>query len=484
MEKLLTLSATMLAGLIRKKEVTSLEVVRTHIDHIKKVNPLINAVVKDRFGAALSEAEEADRKVREPPEEGLPPLHGVPFTVKESFMLAGMPNTSGLVARRDVVPDRDATVVARLRKSGAIPLGVTNVPELCMWMETDNRLYGRTNNPYAPGHIVGGSSGGEGAIVGAGGSPFGVGADIGGSIRMPSFFNGVFGHKATGGLVPNTGQYPMARNKALTYLTTGPIVRRAEDLMPLLRIMAGPDGIDTGCTDMKIRDTSDVKIQGLTVIDVEDNGAVRVSEDLKAAQRRVAGFLERRGAVIKTTRVPALRHSLDIWSSMLSASDQESFSVMLGNGKRVRPVLEMMKWAMHVSTHTFPAIMLAAFENLFKLMPSRTKRFVEAGMALREELVRLIGPSGIMLYPSYSRPAPEHKKPLLTPFDFVYTAVMNMMELPVTQVPLGLNEHGLPLGLQVIAVHGNDHVTIAIALELEKEFGGWVPPGIGLLKGA
>ena len=220
-----------------------------------------------------------------------------------------------------------------------------------------------------------------------------------------------------------------------------------------------------------------MEIQGLTVIDVEDNGAVRVSEDLKAAQRRVAGFLERRGVVIKATRVPGLRHSLDIWSSMLSASDQESFSVMLGNGRRIRPVPEMIKWAMRVSTHTFPAIMLAAFENLFKLMPSRTKRFVEAGMALREELVRLIGPSGIMLYPSYSRPAPKHKKPLLTPFDFIYTAVLNMMELPVTQVPLGLNEHGLPLGLQVAAVHGNDHVTIAIALGLEKEFGGWVPPG-------
>ncbi len=211
MKKLLTLSGTRLAEMIRRKEVTSLDVVKTHIAHIKRVNPSINAVVKDRFDAAIAEAKAADKRVKDSSPESLPPFHGVPCTVKESFLLTGMPNTSGLVARKDIIADHDATAVARLRKSGAIPLGVTNIPELCMWMETDNRLYGRTNNPYNTKHIVGGSSGGEGAIIGSGGSPFGVGADIGGSIRMPAFFNGVFGHKATGGLVPNSGQVPSCK---------------------------------------------------------------------------------------------------------------------------------------------------------------------------------------------------------------------------------------------------------------------------------
>jgi fatty acid amide hydrolase 2 len=482
MERLLTLSGTRLAEMIRKKEITSLEAVKIHIEHIKKVNPLLNAVVKDRFDAAIEEAKDADRRVKDSPPEALPPFHGVPCTVKECFMLTGMPNTSGLVARRDVIPDQDATAVSRLRKSGAIALGVTNVPELCMWMETDNRLYGRTNNPYNQRRIVGGSSGGEGAIIGAGGSPFGVGSDIGGSIRMPAFFNGVFGHKATGGLVPNTGQHPIARNQALKYLTTGPLVRRAEDLMPLLRLMAGPDGKDAGCIDMQIGNIADVKIKGLTVIDVEDNGTTRVSDDLKKAQRKAAVFLEGRGATVKRTKIAGLKRSLDIWSSMLSASDQESFSMNLGNGTPIRPLFEMIKWATRVSKHTLPSIILAASENLPKYMPSRTKRFVEAGINLREELVKLIGANGIMLYPSYSRPAPEHKRPLLTPFDWVYTAILNMMELPVTQVPLGLNDGGIPLGMQVVSVHGNDHVTIAVALELEKAFGGWVQPHIGLLK--
>ena len=482
MKNILTLSGTRLSQMIRTKEVSSLDVVNLHIEHIRKVNPSINAVVKDRFEAAREEAKNADRRVGNSAPESLPPFLGVPCTIKESFMLTGMPNTSGLVARKNIIADHDATAVERLKKSGAIPLGVTNVPELCMWMETDNRLYGRTNNPYDRDHIVGGSSGGEGAIVGSGGSPFGLGADIGGSIRMPAFFNGVFGHKATGGLVPNTGQYPMARNRALKYLTTGPLVRRAEDLMPLLRLMAGPDNRDKGCSVMKIGALSDVKLKGLTVIDVEDNGKTRVSSDLKRAQRKAADFLGSRGAIVKRTRIDGLKKSFDIWASMLSASDQESFSANLGNGSAVRPLFEMIKWSLRISDHTLPSLVLAMSEHLFKYMPGRTKRLVEAGESLRAELVNLIGQNGIMLYPSYSRPAPKHRNPLLTPFDFAYTAILNMMELPVTQVALGLNEEGLPLGVQVASVHGNDHVTIAVALELEKAFGGWVPPDIGLLK--
>src|SRR3954464_7410832 len=141
-------------------------------------------------------------------------------------------------------------------------------------MESTNRVYGRTANAYDPRRTAGGSSGGEGAIVGAGGAPFGLGADIGGSIRMPAFFNGVFGHKPTGGLVPGTGQYPIASNAALRYLSTGPIARRAEDLMPLLRILAGPDDLDAGCTPFSLGDPAAVSMADLTVLDVRDQNHI------------------------------------------------------------------------------------------------------------------------------------------------------------------------------------------------------------------
>ncbi|MDP8254738.1 MAG: amidase [Candidatus Alcyoniella australis] len=479
MNELLTLSATALAAKIRKGDLSSREALEAHIARIEQVNPLINAMVADRFAAARSEADAVDKRLkgRKPGSRAkLPPLLGVPCTVKECFALTGMPNASGLVARKQVVSQSDATVVGRLRAAGAIPMGVTNTSELCMWMETDNRLYGRTNNPYDTQHMVGGSSGGEGSIIASGASPFGVGSDVGGSIRMPAFFNGVFGHKPTGGLIPNSGQYPTAHGAALRYLTTGPLARRAEDLWPLINLMRGPDGQDDGCAEFELGDPAKVDLSKLKVVMVEDNGVTRVSDDLRQSMRRAGAALERAGAQVRTARVPALKRSSDIWSSMLLEANGATFSESLGNGKPISFPYQMLLWALRRSPHTLPAIVLAAIEALPSYIPGHVEKAVRAGHELRRELVELIGKQGVMLFPSFSRPAPRHYAPMITPFDFVYTAVINVLELPATQVPLGLNSAGLPLGVQVVGVHGNDHLTVAAALELERAMGGWVFP--------
>jgi fatty acid amide hydrolase 2 len=199
MSDLLTTSVRELARRVRSRTLSSLELVDAHIAQIERVNPVLNAVVRERFEEARVEARRAD--ARQARGDDLPPLHGVPCTIKEAFALTGMPNTSGLLARKGFLATEDAAAVAKLRAAGAIPLGVTNVSELCMWLESNNRVYGRTNNPYDPARIAGGSSGGEGAIVAAGASPFGLGSDVGGSIRLPAFFNGIFGHKPSGGPV-------------------------------------------------------------------------------------------------------------------------------------------------------------------------------------------------------------------------------------------------------------------------------------------
>jgi fatty acid amide hydrolase 2 len=475
-DELLTVSAVELARRIRAGEVTSRAVVEAHIARIEAVNPTLNAVVAKRYDEARAEADAADARVRAAGDpSSLPPFLGVPCTIKECFALGGMPQSSGLVARKDIIADFDATTVARLRVAGAIPLGVTNVSELCMWYETNNRVYGRTNNPYDPSRIVGGSSGGEGCIVGAGGSPFGLGSDVGGSIRMPAFFNGVFGHKPTGGLVPGSGQYPMARGEGARMVATGPLCRRAEDLWPLTKILAGPDGIDTAATAMTLGDPAEVRIDRLTVLDVEDNGLNPVHPELKEAQARVAAALARAGAQLRRVRFAALRHSFDIWSATLAAMDGQSFGVLLGNGRKTRWPLEMVKWAARRSPHTLPAIALAMLERVNDWAPGRAARYVEMGRALRAEMLEAIG-EGVMLYPSYVSPAPRHYKPLMPPFNFVYTGILNVMALPATQVPLGLGRQGLPLGVQVAAAPARDHVTIAVAQFLEREFGGWVPP--------
>jgi fatty acid amide hydrolase 2 len=476
MNALLLDSATRLAARIRAREVSSREVVQTHIDRIQEINPTLNAVVCTRFREALDEAERADARVQSERAENLPPLHGVPCTIKECFALEGMPNTAGLMARHGHTSHTDATAVARLRKGGAIPLGVTNVSELCMWMETNNRVYGRTNNPYDPSRIVGGSSGGEGAIIGGGGSPFGLGSDIGGSIRMPAFFNGIFGHKPTGGLVPGSGQFPLAANDALRYLTTGPLARRAEDLMPLLRLLAGPDGKDSRCRELPLGDPDQVAFAELQVLDVEDNGAIDVHPALAKAQQTAADTLRARGAQVRATSFPHLRHSMPIWSAMLEAAGGPTFAELLGPREPFRVGRELGRWVTRRSAHTLPAILLALIEPLPKLMKGRAHQFIEMGRALKQEIESAIGPRGVMLFPSYQTPAPRHYTPLAMPFAWVYTAIINVLELPATQVPLGFDERGLPVGIQVIGAPGSDHVTIAVARELERAHGGWVPP--------
>ncbi|MBF0237758.1 MAG: amidase [SAR324 cluster bacterium] len=472
MNRLLKLSALQLAQLIHSKEVTSLEVVNTHIARIESVNPELNAVVCNRFEQARAEARKVDEQLHEEQMETIPPLLGVPCTIKECFRVSGMPNTSGLVARKGFVAEDNATAVQRLLKAGAIPLGVTNTSELCMWMETNNRVYGRTNNPYDPARIVGGSSGGEGSIVGAGGVPFGLGSDVGGSIRMPAFFNGVFGHKPTGGLIPNTGQFPVAENNALRYLTTGPLCRKAEDLMPLVRILAGPDGLDEWCHAYNLQDPNEVMVEKLQILNVPGNLRTRVTQDLLDSQSQCADALKKQGANVRTRHIDTLKNSLEIWTTMMVAAGGTPFGTMLGNGNPVRAIPEMVRWLTRRSPHTLPAIMLAFLEK----MPFVFKRHIEMRDELRQELVGLIGNHGVMLYPSYSSPAPFHYQPLLNPLDWVFTGIFNVLEFPVTQVPLGLNKDGLPLGIQIVATPGNDHLSIAVAMYLEKIFGGWVPP--------
>ena len=211
LNNLLTLSALEIAQKIKSRQISSEEVVSVHIDRAKKVNKFLNAIVQSRYEDALSEAKKCDTILKKG-RDTLPLYFGVPCTLKENFAYKGFPQTSGLVYRKSFIAEKNATCVQRIIDSGAIVIGTTNVSELCMWMESNNKVYGRTNNPYDLNRIVGGSSGGEGSIIGSGSSPFGLGADIGGSIRMPAFFNGVFGHIPSGGLVPGSGQYPMANN--------------------------------------------------------------------------------------------------------------------------------------------------------------------------------------------------------------------------------------------------------------------------------
>ena len=361
--------------------------------------------------------------------------------------------------------------VARLRAAGAIPLGVTNTSELCMWMESFNKVYGITNNPYDPTRTVGGSSGGEGAIIGSGASPFGLGADVGGSIRMPAFFNGVFGHKPSPLLIPNDGQYPAASGEAERILGTGPLCRRAEDLELLVRVLAGDQA-------QRLRDPAGVDFARLRVLTVEPERGPRMSADQRDARDRAVRALVARGARHQPVDLPAMRQAFFIWSAMLSEADKEtSFAdIMFGTRHPMRAMGELFRLMISRSPHTLPLIMLAAVERLAEFAPRRHRKLLQLGVELRSRLHELLGTDGVLVHPPYPTVAPRHYKALWPPFNFVHCAIFNVMQVPSTSVPMGLSPDGLPTGVQVVAAPEHDHLGIGCALALEKDAGGWVPP--------
>jgi fatty acid amide hydrolase 2 len=469
-------SAVDLARAIRGGETSSREVVEAHIERLERTHARLNAVVADRYDAARQDADDADEVLRATSDpDTLAPFHGVPCTIKESIAMKGMPNCAGLVSRSAWRAPENAPTVQRMIDAGAIPLGVTNTPELCLWIETENRQYGRTHNAYDKTRTAGGSSGGEGAVVGSGGSPLGLGADIGGSIRLPAFFNGIFGLKPSPGLVPSTGQFPVTETEtAAMMLTIGPMTRRAEDLMPMLRVIAGPDGVDPYALPMAIGDPADVPIAGMKVLLSEDTSYIKVSRELRAARTRAAEALEAAGATVEVTQLKSMRRALELYLAVLK----------LEAGVSVRDLI-VAEGSAHVTVrgglkrkgpHTRALRLLLMSEWMTGKMPQgRMTKQVAAREAFAREVTDAIG-DGVLLHPTHPRVAPKHGQTIGKPWLLTTTAVFNLAGVPVAQIPLGLNDRGLPLGVQAAAGPGRDHAAVAVALELERALGGWVPP--------
>ena len=372
----------------------------------------------------------------------------------------------------------DAPCVRTMRQAGAIPLGVSNVSELCMWMESSNKIYGRTNNPYHPGRMVGGSSGGEGCTQAAAASAFGIGSDVGGSIRMPSFFNGIFGHKGSSGAVDNRGQLPVAGPIVDTFLSTGPMCRFAGDLMPIFKLLTGPKK----AKELKLDEPVDVKkVRFFYQTDDGGNPLIApVHKDLKQAQSKLVRILQETLQVtVRKVQIKEFKESHMIWSHKMSSdTNSRSFASEMAEGRgEVNAWLELAKWFCFKSTnHTFPAIGLALLDKAITPNDPDHQKFLALCDDLRRELDDLLGDDGVLIYPSHSNPALYHGQPLLRPFNFAYTGIFNVTGNPVTQVPLGLGEWGVPLGVQIVGARGQDRLTLAVAAQVEKLCGGWIPP--------
>src|SRR5579883_1669231 len=286
---LLHLSATEMASAIRAREFSCLELVDAHLQQIERLNPVLNAYVQLRADEAREDARQTDALLSSGMELG--PLQGVPISLKSSLDVAGLRCEAGSKLRKNNIPAQDATLVARLKQAGAIVLGVTNTPECLMAWETDNLLYGRSNNPWDLNRTPGGSSGGESAAIAACMSAAGVGSDGGGSIRVPAHYTGICGLKPTPGRIPSTGHFPPGLGGFSWIGVVGPMARTVRDLRLLFEVMAGYDGGDPSSAPLISRKLRAAETRKIRVGWFDENGCAPVTSETRAAVRQAAEAL-------------------------------------------------------------------------------------------------------------------------------------------------------------------------------------------------
>lgn len=424
----------------------------------------LNAVVARNDDAARATAVEADAR-RRSGEQG--PLLGIPITVKDNMDVVGMPCRCGSLARQGA-PTRDAEVVRRVKDAGAVVLAKTNMPELGLSYETDNRVHGRTLHPFDPARTPGGSSGGEGAVLGADASPIGIGTDGGGSIRVPSAFCGLFGLRPTTGRVPTTGSWPPGRAGSMFDLTCiGPMGRSTADIALLLDVLAGPDMVDPFVPPVPLRDWRSVHVAELRVGWYVDDGIAEPSPAVRAAVESAARALGAAGATVTEVRPPAaVERATEFFFRATAADSGEGIFGLVGEQPedhlpQFMQLLQHGPYGRSTSAVDYFAIQQAMFD-------------------LRADIRRWVLERDLVLAPVCAGPAPLHgTPPANVPADrylryesFNYTHTYSVAGLPAGAVPVALDE-GLPIGVQVIGPAWREDLVLAASHALELAFGGF-----------
>lgn len=462
MSELIYASAAALAQAIRTKEVSSREVVEACLGRIEQVNSRLNAVVQINVESALAQAQQADNELGRGHIRG--PLHGVPMTIKDSLDTADRVTTAGTKGRIGFLPQKDATVVSRLRAAGAILIGKTNTPELTFAYETDNLIYGRTNNPYDLSRTSGGSSGGAAAIVAAGGSPFDIGSDTGGSIRLPAHFCGVAGIRPTSGRVPRTGHTPLPAGPTNALTQIGPIARWVEDLVLILPIIAGVDWHDPMIVPMPLGDPHDIDLTELRVSFHTDNGIAAPTPEISAAVEAAAQALDRAGLAVVKARPSGIEQAAQLWSGLMSADGGAGIRALLHMYGTTEPHSLTQDLIDHARANQMTLAQFGGVLAQIDLFRSRMLSFMET--------------CDVILCPVSACPAMPHGSTSRQTPNFSYTFVYNLTGWPGAVVRVGTTAEGLPIGVQIVARPWREDVALKVAQFLEKEFGGWIRPPI------
>ncbi len=462
------LSAREIAAQIRRKEVSPMDVARAHLDRIERLNPKLIAFVDYKPEVVLAQARDAEKAILRGDDLG--PLHGVPVSIKSSIDVAGHLCEAGTRLRAGHIAAADAPLVARLRAAGAVILGVTNAPELLMAWETDNLLYGRTNNPWDLNRTAGGSSGGEAAAIAAGLSAGGVGSDGGGSIREPAHFCGICGLKPTPGRIPSTGHFPKSGGPFALIGVVGPMARTIEDVRTLFEVMAGWDDGDPCAAPVELREIHQTAAQAVNIGFFSDDGRTPVTQETRSAVRRAASLLLGCGFHVEPFRPEGLEEARQLWWELFGTAGGMILGPMLsGHESELSPMLrEFQTWTNAEPAHTG--------ESLLNAWLGRD--------ALREKILLQMRKYPVLLCPTAAIPAFRHGerewqvegKTVKYLDAWSYCEWFNLLGFPSAVVPMGYSDQGLPIGVQIVGRPWQEQVVLAVAEKLEKERGPWQAP--------
>jgi Asp-tRNA(Asn)/Glu-tRNA(Gln) amidotransferase A subunit family amidase len=480
-------STSELAVQIRQKEVSPVEVARAHLDRIDHLNPKLNAFVDCKPEVVLAQARAAEKALLHTNQDELGPLHGVPLSIKSSIDVAGHRCEAGSRLRAGYVASGDAPLVARLRAAGAVILGVTNTPELLMAWETDNLLYGRTNNPWNLSRTAGGSSGGEAAAIAAGLSAGGVGSDGGGSIRVPAHFCGICGLKPTPGRIPSTGHFPKAGGPFALLGVVGPMARSVADLRILFEVMAGADDGDPASAPVEVSSQFSVLssqkereletgswVVGTGVGFFEDDRRTPVTEETRLAVRQAALLLMSAGFRVDAFRPEELEEARERWWDFFGRTGGMILEPMLASREsELSPILrEFMGWTKSAPAHTGESLLAAWLGR----------------DAVREKILLQMRKFPVLICPVAAVHAFRHgEREWLVEGKTVkyldawsYCEWFNLLGFPAAVVPMGYSAEGLPIGVQVVGRPWEEELVLAVAEILEAARGTvQAPPFVG-----
>jgi Asp-tRNA(Asn)/Glu-tRNA(Gln) amidotransferase A subunit family amidase len=452
--------ATTLATLIATKQVSSREVVQAHLDRIAEVNPKVNAIVTLLAEDALRDAEAADKAVAAGAELG--PLHGVPFTIKDSLDTAGIPTQRGTKLFAGFLPDTDATAVARFKVAGAIPLAKSNLPEFSGWTETDNLVTGRTNNPWNLDRTPGGSSGGESAAIASGMSPIGIGSDVAISVRGPAAFTGISALKASHGRIPYTGHFPRVTQG---WWHVGPMARTVRDVALGYDVLSGPDGIDGYAIHGKDIDSASTRIPGQTIRVgwVSDDAFAPVDPEITGAVTAAAVQLADLGCHVEQVAVPFLKEADGL-------NTLQTF--VYGE---LTPYIKALAAGREDELSPAGAAKLAMQDPTFaQVLEAGTKR-----EALRSAFAGYFQEYDVLLCPVTPVTATPHGllelvvNGVTVSWSHVMdaTSPFNLTGLPALSVPYGFSSENLPIGIQLVSKWFNESTILRLGALLERKGG-------------